>query len=125
VLMLRGPQTPGELRQRVERMYSFADSGLEATLQPLIERGFVARHLRRPGQKEERYGHRLSEDLDEESAPVSTPGAPPTAAPPAPAPTPPPVAQDVDPERIDRIERELDDLRSQVAALRAELGMEA
>jgi uncharacterized protein len=56
VLMLRGPQTPGELKQRAERMHPFA--GLDAvhdTLARLIERGLVARLERRPGQKEERY----------------------------------------------------------------------
>ena len=56
VLMLRGPQTPGELKQRGERMHPFA--GLEevaATLERLIERGLAERLVRRPGQKEERY----------------------------------------------------------------------
>ena len=55
-LMLRGPQTPGELKQRAERMHPFA--GLDAvhdTLARLIERALVARLERRPGQKEERY----------------------------------------------------------------------
>ena len=39
MLMLRGPQTPGELRQRTERLHAFADGELEATLEGLIERG--------------------------------------------------------------------------------------
>jgi uncharacterized protein len=63
VLMLRGPQTPGELKQRAERMHAFA--GLEEvgeTLQRLIARGRVARLERRPGQKEERYTHLLEDD---------------------------------------------------------------
>jgi uncharacterized protein YceH (UPF0502 family) len=62
VLMLRGPQTPGELKQRAERMHRF--SGLEdvhATLRRLTERGLVARRERRPGQKEERYTQLLQE----------------------------------------------------------------
>ena len=124
VLMLRGPQTPGELRQRVDRLYPFSDGQLETTLDSLMERGFVARHARRPGQKEERYGHRLSEDLEEDEAPAAFAPPPPAAVAPAPAPAPPP-APAVDTERIDQIERELADLRSQVAELRAELGMEA
>ena len=124
VLMLRGPQTPGELRQRVDRLYAFSDGQLETTLDSLMERGFVARHARRPGQKEERYGHRLSEDLEEDEAPGAAAPPPPAAVAPAPAPAPPP-APAVDTERIDQIERELADLRSQVAELRAELGMEA
>lgn len=63
VLMLRGPQTPGELKQRTERMHPFA--GLEdvtRTLNALIERDLVARLGRRPGQKEERYSQLLGSD---------------------------------------------------------------
>ena len=56
VLMLRGPQTPGELKQRTERMHPFADlSEVHETLERLIERELAARLERRPGQKEERY----------------------------------------------------------------------
>ena len=102
VLMLRGPQTPGELRVRVDRLYSFEDGGLEGTLDTLIERGFVARHPRRPGQKEERYGHRLSEDLEDEPAAAA---APTTFDGPAPE------------SRLDRLEREVAELKQQVAQL--------
>jgi uncharacterized protein len=116
--MLRGPQTPGELRQRVDRLYSFPDqAAFQTTLDRLIERGFIARHARRPGQKEERYGHRLSEDLEDE--PVATP-APPSFQPAARAPAPAPRA-DVD--RIDRLEREVAALAAQVAELRAAAGL--
>ncbi len=56
VLMLRGPQTPGELKQRGERMHPFADLGeVHGTLERLIQRGLAERLPRRPGQKEERY----------------------------------------------------------------------
>jgi uncharacterized protein YceH (UPF0502 family) len=56
VLMLRGAQTPGELKQRAERMHAFADlGGVHETLERLIERELVRRLDRRPGQKEERY----------------------------------------------------------------------
>jgi uncharacterized protein len=56
VLMLRGAQTPGELKQRTERMHRF-DSPAEVvqTLEALAERELVRRLERRPGQKEERY----------------------------------------------------------------------
>ena len=64
--MLRGPQTPGELRQRVERLYSFRDGALETTLAGADRPRFVSRQARRPGQKEDRYAHRLSEDLEDE-----------------------------------------------------------
>jgi len=52
VLMLRGPQTPGELKQRTERMYVFADpSDVREALIKLIERELVMGLGRRPGQK--------------------------------------------------------------------------
>jgi uncharacterized protein YceH (UPF0502 family) len=64
VLMLRGPQTPGELKQRAERMHVFADlSAVHETLSRLIERELVMCLDRRPGQKEDRYTQ-LLEDLD-------------------------------------------------------------
>lgn len=61
VLMLRGAQTPGELKQRVERLYSFPSlADLEATLDRLATRELVERLERRPGQKEVRYRHCLA-----------------------------------------------------------------
>jgi len=66
VLMLRGPHTPGELKQRTERMRAFAELvEVHETLQALIDRGLVARHERRPGHKEERYAQLLSDEDDE------------------------------------------------------------
>lgn len=63
VLMLRGPQTPGELRARTERLHRFADhDDLVAALGTLTGSELVARLPRRPGQKEERYTHLLSGD---------------------------------------------------------------
>lgn len=110
VLMLRGAQTPGELRQRAERMHAFADqAALQAALERLIERDLAMRLARRPGQKEERYAHRLSEDLEEEEAAI----APTRAAPHSPEET-----------RIDRLEREVATLAAQVAEMRDALGLE-
>jgi uncharacterized protein YceH (UPF0502 family) len=69
VLMLRGAQTPGELKQRGERMQAFADlSDVRDALVQLISRGLVARLERRPGQKEERYEQLLEGDRDEATA---------------------------------------------------------
>jgi uncharacterized protein len=74
VLLLRGPQTPGELKQRAERMHPFTDlDAVHDTLERLIERQLVARLERRPGQKEERYEQLLSEDGGEEGSPAPTP----------------------------------------------------
>jgi len=74
VLMLRGAQTPGELKQRTDRLHSFESlPELEQTLDGLIGRELVARLPRRPGQKETRYTQLLG-DGDAESVPVeSTP----------------------------------------------------
>jgi uncharacterized protein YceH (UPF0502 family) len=75
VLMLRGAQTPGELKARTERLHPFASlDELHQTLDGLIERELVARLPRRPGQKEERYLQLLSsggEDGEEQQPPPS------------------------------------------------------
>ncbi|HUB35541.1 MAG TPA: YceH family protein [Solirubrobacteraceae bacterium] len=67
VLLLRGPQTPGELKQRAERMHAFADlDAVHDTLERLIQRDLVAKLERRPGQKEERYTELLSVESEPE-----------------------------------------------------------
>ena len=76
VLMLRGPQTPGELKQRSERMHAFAELGdVHESLEQLIERELVVRLDRRPGQKEERYSQLLEDDEREAAATVTAPSA--------------------------------------------------
>jgi len=103
VLMLRGTQTPGELKQRTERLHDFVDlAAVHETLEKLVERGYVERLPRRPGQKEERYRHLLGGEKGEE-APAAVAGAP---------------AED----RFDRIEAELAELRAQMRELREALG---
>jgi len=115
VLMLRGAQTPGELKTRTDRLHRFGDMGeLASTLDGLIERRLVARLDRRPGQREERYRHLLGQESDDEEAAPSPP-VPQEHAPPTPAPA-------GDGERIARIERQLADLRAEIKALREELG---
>jgi uncharacterized protein YceH (UPF0502 family) len=105
VLMLRGAQTPGELKQRSERLHPFADLGeVHATLDRLVERGYVTRHPRRPGQKEERY-----EQLLGAAAPTPPEATPPTPGPPG-------------EDRIAKLEAEVAELRDQVRALREALG---
>src|SRR6476646_658390 len=69
VLMLRGIQTPGELKQRTERLYGFDDlMTVHETLNRLIERHYVVRHERRRGQKEARYEQRLGYEPGGEEA---------------------------------------------------------
>jgi uncharacterized protein YceH (UPF0502 family) len=119
VLLLRGAQTPGELKQRTERMHGFADlEAVQEVLDRLVERELVLRLVRRPGQKEERYLHRLSEDAEDAPAIEQAP-EPLVAAPPRPA----AAAPNRDDARLERLEAELAELREQVAELRAELGM--
>jgi uncharacterized protein len=110
VLMLRGPQTPGELKQRTERLHGFADlAAIHETLGRLIEKGHVEQLPRRPGQKEERYRQLLGGDgeagvaMEEETTPTAAPDAPPA-------------------DRLDRIERELAELHDEVRELRDSLG---
>jgi uncharacterized protein len=105
VLMLRGAQTPGELKQRTERLHPFGSvpEVIEA-LESLIARELVERLSRRPGQKEERYQQLLGGDGE-----------------------PSPVVADAEHEddriealeaRVDRIEDELASLRAALDALR-------
>jgi hypothetical protein len=105
VLMLRGPQTPGELKQRTQRLHPFPGlPELEAALQGLVDRELAERLPRQPGQKEQRYRHLLEEERVERSAP--------RAEEPEPQPQP---------DRLDALERELRELRDEVAALRGEI----
>jgi uncharacterized protein YceH (UPF0502 family) len=63
VLMLRGPQTPGELEQRSERLHAFGTTvEIEQALSALAQRDLVSRLPRRPGQKEERWAQLLGDD---------------------------------------------------------------
>jgi uncharacterized protein len=66
VLMLRGGQTLGELKQRTERMHRFESlAEVAKTIDGLSERELVARLERRPGQKEERYAQLLGGETEE------------------------------------------------------------
>jgi uncharacterized protein YceH (UPF0502 family) len=75
VLMLRGPQTPGELRARTERLHRFDEAAeLRETLDALVARELIAVVGRRPGQKEERYAHLLGDaGVTEPPAATATP----------------------------------------------------
>jgi uncharacterized protein len=147
VLMLRGPQTPGELKQRSERLHPFGDlAAVQETLDRLIARDLVVRLARRPGQKEERFQQLLGGNDEEPvaaaapaavaSAPAPAASAPaaaaptPAAAPSAPAPAPSrPAGPDPLVERIAALEQVVAGLRDEritalereVAELRGEL----
>jgi uncharacterized protein len=104
VLMLRGAQTPGELRQRSERLHGFGEEDLAATLAGLEERELVRQLPRRTGQREQRYEQLLGTGDADAPAPVE------------------PAAADGLPERVARLEAELASVRDELRALREELG---
>ena len=110
VLLLRGPQTPGELRGRSERMYRFEElSDVQATLQRLIERDppLVKILPRQPGTKESRYAHLLGGDVEGGRAPAESSG---------------PVAHGgIDHERVARLESEVAELKKEIAELKTQV----
>ena len=113
VLMLRGPQTPGELNQRTGRLYSFSGlDELHQALEGLAARGLVERLERRPGQKEERYRHLLGADEQGSDASRSTPAVA-TAGVPVPSASAPAGLEG----RVAALEHEVDRLREAVSAL--------
>jgi len=108
VLLLRGPQTPGELRGRTERMHRFEElSDVQATLQKLMQREMplVKMLPRQPGTKESRYAHLLSGDVEGYVAPPEVSSAP--------------AAEDDG--RIARLESEVAELRRELADLRQQM----
>ena len=130
VLMLRGPQTPGELKQRTERLHAFAGlEEVENTVRGLIERGLAAGVPRRPGQREGRYAQLLGgadEDVDTDAV-AARPTPAPTAAPEpaaaeAAAPTAPAASAARLERRVARLEDDLASLRADLRSLREELG---
>jgi uncharacterized protein len=114
-LMLRGPQTLGELRTRAERMHPFGDlAEVESVLDRMPE--LVTKLPRRPGEKEARYAHLLSGE-----PPVSVPSTLSAASPPGSAPGPPPGQtgriSDLEAE-IAQLRLELQELKQQFAGFR-------
>ena len=126
VLMLRGAQTPGELKARCDRLHPFGDlTAVHTTLERLIDRDLVEQLPRRPGQKEERYAHRLCDDdapapAGAPDTPVAAPG-PVIRAPGRPMPSAPEVVAAAElplAERVARLEAEVIQLRAELRALR-------
>jgi uncharacterized protein YceH (UPF0502 family) len=110
VLLLRGPQTPGELRSRTNRLCQFTDvQQVESVLDELRRREdgpFVVRLAREPGRRESRYGHLFCGNVAE-SVEDSRPSLPET---------------DQETEQLTRIERlqtQLDEMRREIDHLRA------
>ncbi len=109
VLMLRGAQTPGEIKGRADRLHGFSDvSEVLETLEGLRERDLVESVGRRPGEKMERWRQLVGgeEGDDDEAA--------------DPAPAEPPSERLT--ERVGRLETELASLRAELTQLRNDLG---
>jgi uncharacterized protein YceH (UPF0502 family) len=132
VLLLRGPQTPGEIKARTERMASFGSVGdVQAVLDALAGRGYARSLGRRPGQKEDRFQHLLggaAEADDRASPPVASvplvshrPEATPaeTRERHDPAPAQPPSAEGNLQARVAALESEVEELRRQLSELLA------
>jgi uncharacterized protein YceH (UPF0502 family) len=115
VLMLRGPQTPGELKQRTERLHRFPDlQAIEEGLDSLAQRDLVRRLDRRPGQKEERYTHLMAADADDEA---TEPSHESRVTNHESSPTTDPLAA-----RVDTLEEQVSQLRAELTDLREQLG---
>ena len=111
VLLLRGPQTPGELRGRTERLHRFDEiSDVLGGLQKLIDRdpSLVAILPRQPGTKESRYAHLLSGPVESIAMPTVDAQSHREQSPPD---------QQFDNERIEKLEAEVSELRRQVDEL--------
>ncbi|HZQ95330.1 MAG TPA: YceH family protein [Candidatus Sulfotelmatobacter sp.] len=111
VLLLRGPQTPGELRSRSDRMYHFeALDDVTSTLERMAQRQppLVRVLPRQPGTKESRYTHLLS-------------GEPPEQAYAAPAPSSASASGPADPDRIKALEEEVSRLRAELGDIQQQL----
>jgi uncharacterized protein YceH (UPF0502 family) len=113
VLLLRGAQTPGELRARTNRLCEFTDgTQVETTLENLMRREdgpFVARLPRAPGSRESRYAHLFSgaiESVDEPAVSDGSRGGSTSAA--------------TLNERVNRLEEMVERLRVEIAALKGE-----
>jgi uncharacterized protein YceH (UPF0502 family) len=127
VLLLRGPQTPGELKGRSERMAPLATlEDIDRVLGTLIDRGYARRIERRPGQKEDRF-----EDLfggEGDSVMTETPASGPQTASVVPAAPPSTVAESTAgadgrlAERVEALEEEVAALRAELRALHEALG---
>jgi uncharacterized protein len=134
VLLLRGPQTPGELKARTERIARLESlAEVDRVLTALGERDYARRLARRPGQKEDRFEHLLGPRADREAPAVASTPAPvgpqadsrapvePQASSPAASTTPSPAAAPPEVDVDGALGKRIATLESEVASLRAEL----
>ena len=106
VMLLRGPQTPGELRGRTERMYHFETlDDLQSNLQRLIQKDppLVKMLARQPGTKENRYAHLLAGEIEEAEVTRVEKALAPSAS---------------EASRIQSLEAEISELKTEIASLK-------
>lgn len=104
LLLLRGPQTPGELRTRSNRLAEFSNvNEVEAALAALIEKEYVTRLAREPGKRESRYMH-LFVDPDSIEEMLSEPEA-------------------INSSEVQQLRAEIDELKQQINEIKAHLGL--
>ena len=109
VMLLRGPQTLGELRTRTERLYNFGNLGeIQETLDGLMRRDepLVVKLPIQPGQKEARFAHLMSGDVDVEA--LAAASALPRAS-----------RSGVDSERVEKLEEQVATLTAEVESLKS------
>lgn len=104
ILLLRGPQTTGEIRSRTERLYAFPSlDQVQETISNLEDRELVNKMVRQPGRKESRYAHLLSGTPQE--TPVETIILPKTA---------------ITIDRMGELQEQIDELRQELQTLQSE-----
>ena len=106
VMLLRGPQTPGELRGRTERMYHFETlDDVQSNLQRLIQKDppLVKMLARQPGTKENRYAHLLAGEIEEAEVTRVEKALAPSAS---------------EASRIQSLEAEISELKTEIASLK-------
>lgn len=107
ILLLRGPQTVGEIRTRTERLYAFSSlDEVQASIANLEDMQLVSRLPRQPGRKESRYMHLLSGEPEEKPVEMILRAK---------------AAPEVD--RMDELQQQIDELRREMQSLREELAI--
>jgi uncharacterized protein len=110
MLLLRGPQTVGELRARTSRMAAFDNiEAMHVSMGNLVEWGMIQQLPRMPGHKESRYGHLLS-GTPAASAEATTSLQPPSVP-----------AGPADADRLQAMEKEIAELRQTITSLKQDL----
>jgi len=110
-LLVRGPQTPGELRTRAARLASFSEVGVESALESLSSRAdgpFVVRLSREPGRRDSRYAHLFSGAVVIPALTEESNAGPSVASAPAPS-------------RLERLEEEVRQLKEELTHIKARL----